>query len=112
MPLPIIGDATCVRTHDLGSHIVGLLTDIENIGLVEYLFVMPVVRKSDKSTTMVVTSEANRMASLGGGSHFLCAFLGGEHVNYGCSDAWADIERFEAAALEKIRASLEYGFDA
>ncbi len=112
MPLPIIGDATCVRTHDLGSHVAGLLTDIESVGLVEYLYVMPVVRKSDQATTMVFTSEANRMAFLGGGSHFLCAFRGGNHVNYGCSDAWANIERFEAAALEKIRASIGQDDDA
>jgi hypothetical protein len=110
MPVPAIGGATCVRKHDLGAYEAFLLSDIENVGLIAYLYVMPVYSKAEKHPVLFITSEANMMASMGGGSHFLCAFHRGQHLNFGASNAWADIDRFEAAALIKIRERL--GTDA
>jgi hypothetical protein len=34
------------------------------------------------------------------GSHLLCAFTPAGRVNFGDSDDWADLDRFEAAALD------------
>ena len=36
------------------------------------------------------------------GSHYLCTFVAGRHGNCGASDDWADLDKFERAALELV----------
>jgi hypothetical protein len=43
---------------------------------------------------------------LGGGSHFLCAFEEDKHLNFDCSDEWADLATFKKKAVEIAKERL------
>ena len=58
-------------------------------------------RSPDGIPFFYVAAEENDLATvLGGGSHYLCSYLGGEHWNHGASDDWADAKKFTDRALE------------
>lgn len=106
MPFPMMSNARAIRKHDFGAHEAVLLTDIKSVGMVQYLYALQVLKKGEERPVLWITSEANMMARMGGGSHFLCAFHNGQHLNFGSSDDWANLDAFEAAALEKVRERL------
>jgi hypothetical protein len=103
---PRISSARTVREHKLGQSRGVLLTDVQATG-VQYTHIL-MVYGADGAPLLAVTSEVNAMAAAGsGGSHFLCLFSGGRHLNMGASDEWADLEKFEVRALAIANRSLD-----
>jgi hypothetical protein len=106
MYLPALNDARIVASYTFGQDILTtILTDCKSSGAIQYTHVMLVYRlnpdEPDQPTIiMAVASEINRMAHLGGGSHFLGVFPGNGHTNLGASDEWADLQTFIQKALE------------
>lgn len=86
-----------------------LIGNIVTSGFVEYEFIMA-VSDEDSNPCYYVTSEINNTGRANMGSHFLCAFEGALHVNYGCSDDWADQSKFRSEAL--IMVCKHLGFDS
>jgi hypothetical protein len=73
---------------------------IKSEGPVRYKFVFVVFDDYERTECLYVTSEVNSRAALsGGGSHFLCLFHNGEHSNFGASDDYGQIDKFEDAAM-------------
>jgi hypothetical protein len=100
---PVIGAATPVKRISLpsGKHTAILLDNIESKGSIEYRIILAVFNDQTREPCLFVASEVNAMAKeLGGGSHFLGLFPGDGHMNYGDSDDWADMGKFEKAAVE------------
>ena len=109
MAFPMFRNAKPLRKHDLGGYEAILLTDIESVGMVQYLYILSVHKKGEERPVFTVTAEENMLAQMGGpgnGSHFLCAFDQGQHLNFGASDDYAMLDRFEKAALAKARERL------
>jgi hypothetical protein len=106
MYAPAIVKAKEAERTKIGPYDARLLTDIEASGHVKYLYVLEV--KKDGQPVLYISSEVNAMnAELGGGSHFLCAFEGEKHMNFGCSDKWADLETFKRKAYEMANRQLK-----
>ena len=119
MYAPMIKSARRVREHILdANHTAVLLTNIENDSAIEYAHLMVLFRRGKQDPIAFISSEVkskpddpiSKELGLDGiefteepGSHFLCAFVGDAHRNFGASDDWADLERFEARALDLIR---------
>lgn len=91
-----------------------LLENVKSIGTIQYLYVLEVYRLGETNACTFITSEVNAMAQVfGGGSHFLCAFADGSHLNFGSSDTWADKENFKERALAMAKEYVKKGsFDA
>ena len=102
---PAIINAREVERFPIGPYEGILLTDIEARGAVQYQFVLAVLKEGEPC--LYISSEVNRMAAeLGGGSHFLCAFEESKHLNFGCSNEWADLETFKRKAVEMAKERL------
>ncbi len=100
---PAIIRASRLGSYDVGPYACTLIGDIEAAGGVQYLYILEVIAPGSGMPILYIASEVNTMAkALGGPSHFLGAFPGSGHVNYGASNDWADREKFLAAALEKV----------
>ncbi len=100
---PPISDAKPLKYYDMGSHVGVLFGELACAGFIEYLYVLAVSPINDENSLLYVTAEKNRMQEAipgTGGSHFLCTFEGGMHCNFGSSDDWADVDKFEARALQ------------
>lgn len=91
-----------------------LLGNIQSLGTIKYLYVLAVYRLGETTACTFITAEINAMAQVfGGGSHFLCAFADGSHLNFGSSDTWADRENFKEKALAMAKEYVKKGsFDA
>jgi len=101
--MPMILGGTPVKRIRLasGKHTALLLDDIESKGAVKFRFILAVFDDETRNPCLFVTSEVNgAVEELGGGSHFLCLFSGDAHLNLGSSDDWADIRKFEEAAVK------------
>ena len=97
---PAIRSARTVAQFPVGDATAALLTDVESPGLIRYGYVLE-FRDSQGTPCFYVAAEENEMNSvLGGGSHFLCSYLGGKHRNHGSSDEWIDSEKFTRRAME------------
>jgi hypothetical protein len=114
---PKIKSARRVREHRLGpSHTAVLLTDVQGESTIEYAHLLVIFATGQEDPIAFISSEAKGdptsiLEELGlddidvaededGGSHFLCAFTSHGHQNFGAGDDWADLEKFEQAALE------------
>jgi hypothetical protein len=118
MYAPIVKSARTARRYDAGGYQAALLTDIEAEGSIEYQYIVAVFERGVRDPCLFVTSERNDpeeaaafLRELGmeppdvesdEGSHFLCVFDDRGHSNLGPSDDWADIGRFEQAALRIV----------
>jgi len=106
MYLPHITKADRHSSYVSGGYILIVLTNCVSGGMVQYTHVVIVYQpttqsKRDLQPIMAVASEVNQMHQPGDDcSHFLGVFDGGSHLNMGCSDAWADLDRFVERALE------------
>ena len=103
---PVIRDAREVRRYNAGTHEVVLLTDVQSTGIVRYTHLLIAFAKGEEEPAYVVAAEVNNLGSPGDGSHILGAFPGSGHMNYGCSDDWADLDKFEREALEIMQTEL------
>ncbi len=104
MYMPSIKDAKPLERIRLGGYEIVFLGDIESVGAIRYKYIVIVFKIGEKAPIYFVSSEENALAKdLGGGSHFLCAFEGEGHVNYGCSDEWADYDKFADRALQMVK---------
>jgi hypothetical protein len=82
----------------------------QQAGSVKYLYTLAVHPKGGGDAEVYVASEINKMPpGQRSGSHFLGVFPGEGHVNLGAADDWADIDKFEARALEVVREGLARG---
>jgi hypothetical protein len=122
MYAPIIRSAHTARRYRAGGYEAALLTDIEAEGSIEYEYIVAVFEPGVRDPFLLVTSERNDpeeatavLRELGmetqdfdgdDGSHFLCVFDESGHSNLGPSDDWADIDRFEEAALRIVAERL------
>jgi hypothetical protein len=111
-PLLFVERAEPLRRLSLGRYSLVLLGNLVQTGMVEYRYILMVTEGGSEQPCYFVTAEANGMAQLlGGGSHFLCAFQDGTHVNFGCSDDWADEEKFLRRAVELVRERFHLSHD-
>ena len=116
MPMyaPTILLTTPYQYYDFGQHIGVLHTDVIARGKIRYRYIFELRLKETKSALLYVTSEQNAMYGVFGSEltsnrrHFLCMFRGGLHYNFGDSNDWADIEKFEARAITIIAEQLNY----
>jgi hypothetical protein len=116
MPMyaPTILLTTQYQSYDFAQHIGVLHTDIIAREKIRYRYIFELRLKETKSALLYVTSEQNAMYGVFGsdltsdGSHFLCMFRGGLHYNFGDSNDWADIDKFEARAIAIIAEQLNY----
>jgi hypothetical protein len=93
-----------------GKHFAVLFDDIKSASMIEYRYILATFANGSKEPCLFVTSEVNKMAELDdGGSHFLCGFIDDQHVNYGSSDDWADVDKFEQKALDIALRYLRQG---
>ena len=100
MSRPLFGAFTPVRRYRLGPYGAGLIRDPERVGEVQYRYILAVLRPGlGENGALYVTSEVNALGDRFGGSHFLGMFDETGHTNFGASDEWADLERFEEKAL-------------
>ena len=130
MYLPQILSSKKIREHELGrKHSAVLHSDIvsdeEDGPNVDYNFLFVVLDNNTKDVEAIVASEVHNpkkaaeiLIDLGLEdvmeendedqviSHMLCAFTPSGHLNYGSSNDWLDIDKFEKAAIELVK-----GFD-
>lgn len=120
MYAPIIKSARRVREHQLGpAHSAVLLTDIQGDSDIEYAHLLVIFASGQQDPIAFISSEVKGdprdiLKKLGlddldvaddeedTGSHFLCAFTEEGHRNFGASNDWADLEKFERGALELV----------
>lgn len=103
---PHIENARAVRRYDAGTHEVVLLTDITSIGVVRYTHLMVAFPKGGKEPDFIVSAEENNTGDFGDDSHYLGGFSGFVHKNYGRSNDWADLDKFERRACGIIEQEL------
>jgi len=100
---PVVKSAKPKRWYRVGKYQACLFGEIESMGFVQYLHIFAVFGEDSKGMYFV-TAEVNLLAGgEGAGSHFLCVFDDGKHLNYGDSDQWADEETFVTEALRLAR---------
>jgi hypothetical protein len=100
---PAILSAKTVSVVPVGEYSAELLTDVESAGLIRYGYVMKFCDPVGHPCFYVAAEENEMCQELGGGSHFLCSYLGGTHRNHGSSNEWTDIDRFTQQALKMFR---------
>jgi len=100
---PVVKSANHVAGSKLGEkHTVILFDAIVSDGAVEYAFLVGVFDNETQKPVYFVSSEVNKTAKeFGGGSHFMGAFDGQGHLNFGSSNDWGDPKKFFPAALKK-----------
>ena len=87
-----------LKTYKIRGYDVTLLKDYKT-----YPLAMTICKSGERDIVATVTLERNRMArALKTGSHFLCMHDGDRHLNYGASDEWMNVDKFEDAALKTI----------
>ena len=103
--IPQAARGTIVRRFRVGPYTAHLEKNLRvQRGPVRYEYILAAIDRRIRQITFFVTSELNTAnETLGGGSHFLCMFIDNDHVNFGASDDWADLEMFEAAAVKLIK---------
>lgn len=97
---PAIISSRIVTEFPLGESSATLLTDVEPAGSIRYGYVMEFCDPQGQPCFYVAAEENEMNSALGGGSHFLCSYLGGTHRNHGSSDEWIDAEKFTQRAIE------------
>ncbi len=97
---PAILSARAVATFPLEDYEATLFTDVVPAGLLRYGYVMEFLDPNGRPCFYVAAEENELNAEMGGGSHFLCSYLGGTHRNHVCSDEWTDEKKFTQKALE------------
>jgi hypothetical protein len=109
---PAIKSANPKWKLQVGRHTAVMFDNIESTGSIQYKYMIGVYDEN-RQAVFYVTSEVNRVAKRhGGGSHFLCIFNGGSHLNKGGSDDWADEEKFTEKAMEIIMEKFAAGVSA
>jgi len=100
---PAIQSAQALSVTALGNYQATLLTDVVSAGSIRYGYVME-FRDPQGLPCFYIAAEENELArELGGGSHFLCSYLGGTHRNHGSSNEWTDRKRFVHEAFAMFR---------
>jgi hypothetical protein len=119
MYAPIFKAARPVREHALGArHSAVLLTDVEPdpASRIRYAHLLVVFRSGQADPIAFISAEEAKVGNeelkeMGlddldfgpsEGSHFLCAFVEDGHQNFGASDDWGDLAKFERAALDLV----------
>ena len=103
---PRILSAVTLRQFPLSFGQALLLTNIVADGPVQYSYILA-VQDFDGSPSMFVASESNTASTLGkSGSHCLSVFTPEGYENLGGSDAWGDLELFQAEAVKLIKGYL------
>jgi hypothetical protein len=110
MYLPHLKYAHPVRRYSIGDYAATLLSDCETTSdVIDYAHVLVVYQIITSTATatpaLVIASETNTNLQKDG-FYFLCTFAS-EHRNYGASQDWGDLEKFEKAALQLAGQVLE-----
>ena len=103
MYLPNLKSANPVRRYRIGNFMATLLSDCQTTDdQVEYAHALVIYQLTGESQTakpaLVISSETNPSARKEG-YYFLCSFVH-THRNYGASQDWGDLGKFETAALQ------------
>lgn len=110
MYAPVYKSAKVLRRYDLGDYAATLYGAIVPRGYIAYGHILEVVDKTSGLPCLHVASELNAAGGVHGlGSHYLCLYPGDGHINLGCSDSWADEDKFARAALKQVRARIPVG---
>lgn len=110
MYLPHLKYATPIRRYRLGNYMATLLSECQTTDAqIEYAHALVIYQLLGVAQTakpaLVISSETNTSARKEG-YYFLCSFAH-EHRNYGASQDWANLEKFESAALQLAGQMLE-----
>jgi hypothetical protein len=110
MAQPHFKTAIPVRRYRIGNYAATLLSNCETTDSeIEYAHALVIYQLMGESQTarpaLVISSETNPDAR-NQGYYFLCS-LAQEHHNYGASPDWADLHKFEKAALQLAAQMLE-----
>jgi len=121
---PGILSAREVRCHDFGDFRATLFDEIVSSDIVEYTYMVILYNNASGEPVLYFTAEKNTapFAELfqslgiepqtdadgneGTGSHFFCVFDEDGHSNYGASNDWGDVGKFEQEALKAIGEGL------
>ena len=57
--MPNLSEAIVRKTYRLGRHSAALLTGVESLGPIQYLFVLAIIKAGEKDPCYLVTSEIN-----------------------------------------------------
>lgn len=103
MSLQHFRQANSIRRYRIGNYAATLLSNYESTdNEIEYAHALVIYQLIGESQTarpaLVISSETNPDARKEG-YYFLCS-LAQEHHNYGASKDWADLHKFEKAALQ------------
>jgi hypothetical protein len=99
-----------IRRYRIGNYAATLLSNCETTDTeIEYAHALVIYQLIGESQTarpaLIISSETNANARHEG-YYFLCS-LAQEHHNYGASPDWADLHKFEKAALQLAEQMLE-----
>jgi hypothetical protein len=110
MSQPHFKTAIPIRRYRIGNYAATLLSNCETTSKeIEYAHALVVYQLIGETQTarpaLVISSETNPDAD-NEGYYFLCS-LAKEYHNYGASPDWADLDKFEKAALQLAAKMLE-----
>lgn len=86
-----------------------LFKDVKSSSSMGYEYYLDVFELDSGDKLLTVTSERNMFRNeLGGSSHVLCMFKQSKHINFGGSNEYSDIEKFEKADLKIALKYLDF----
>jgi hypothetical protein len=108
MYLPVLKTAHTHARYKLGPYVALVLTDCQSAGVIQYRYVVVVLKPGDSQPCFAVTAESSEAIQPQPGTrgYFLGVFPGSGHLNMGLSEDWGDLEKFTAKALDIIAAHL------
>jgi hypothetical protein len=106
MYLPVLKTAHTHARYKLGPYVALVLTDCQSAGVIQYRYVVVVLKPGDSQPCFAVTAESSEAIQPGTRGYFLGVFPGSGHLNMGLSEDWGDLEKFTTKALDIIAAHL------
>lgn len=97
---PTVRDAKLVKRYDCDKYEILLLTDVKCAGGIRCTHLLIAIEKGQDEPSYAVAAEVNNLHMPGDslGSHFLGSYPCSGHINHGCSDEWANLDKFDCKA--------------
>jgi hypothetical protein len=106
MYLPVLKTAHTHARYKIGPYVALVLTDCQSAGVIQYIYVVVVLKPGDSQPCFAVAAESSGAIEPGTPGYFLGVFPGSGHLNMGLSEDWGDLEKFTAKALDIIASHL------
>jgi hypothetical protein len=106
---PIIKESKLVKNYINRTYDIKLLTDVICYGMIQCPHILIAYKKGEEEPSYVVASEINNSYIPGAptGSHYLGAYPGEGHLNYGSADEFGNLDVFEKEAIELLSEALK-----